>query len=69
MSVNLEKRVAALEKQVAGLQNRQHLNLPAGRAWLDDLYGKFADDPLFEQAMELGRKNRHSRVRKAKSSR
>ena len=47
MSNNLEKRVAALEKRVAGLQQQQELH-PSGRAWLDDLYGKFAGDPIFD---------------------
>jgi hypothetical protein len=59
MSINLEKRVAALEKRVAGLQQQQELH-PSGRAWLDDLYGKFAGDPVFEQAMKLGRDYRKS---------
>ena len=69
MSVDLEHRVAALEGQVASLQKRQKLNAPAGKAWLDDLYGKFAGDPIFQQAMKLGRKYRKSlrpRARKSK---
>ena len=64
----MERRVAALEQRVAGLQRRQESN-PNGRAWLDDLYGRFAGDPVFEQAMKLGRKYRQSlrpRIRKAK---
>ena len=72
MSVKLEKRVAALEKQVARLRQQQEYNMPAGREWLDDLYGKFADDPIFEQAMKLGRKYRRSigsRARQNKSGR
>jgi hypothetical protein len=59
MSAKLETRVAALEKQVAHLQQQQS-NGPAGREWLDDLYGKFANDPVFRQAMNLGRKYRRS---------
>lgn len=39
--------------------------LPAGREWLDDVYGKFAGDSIFEEAMEIGRKYRKSlRARK-----
>ena len=60
MSVNLEHRVAALEKQIARLQRGQKLNTDSGRPWLDDLYGKFTGDPIFEQAMRLGRKYRRS---------
>jgi hypothetical protein len=71
MSVNLEQRVAALEKRVAGLQQQQELNA-GGRAWLDDLYGKFAGDPVFAHAMKLGRKYRRSlrrHISKAKPKR
>jgi hypothetical protein len=60
MSVNLEDRVAVLEGQVASLQKRQKSRAPARQEWLDDLYGKFAGDPIFEQAMKLGRKYRKS---------
>jgi hypothetical protein len=70
MSVDLEHRVAALEGQVASLQKRQKSNAPNGQVWLEDLYGKFAGDPIFEQAMKLGRKYRKSlrpRARKTKS--
>jgi hypothetical protein len=70
MSVDLEHRVAALEGQVASLRKRQKSNAPVGKAWLDDLYGKFASDPIFEQAMKLGRKYRKSLrpgARKSKS--
>jgi hypothetical protein len=72
MSVDLEKRVEALERQVARLQQRQSSKMPAGREWLDDLYGKFAHDSIFAEAMKLGRKYRQSlrpRPRKSKSRR
>ncbi len=73
MSVNLEKRVAHLEKQLAELQKQQSARRSqAGPAWLDDLYGKFAGDPIFQQAMNLGRKYRRSlrpRAAKRKSKR
>jgi hypothetical protein len=59
MSVALEKRVAALEKEVARLQ-QQAGNRPAGREWVDDLYGKFAKDPIFDKAMKLGQRYRES---------
>jgi hypothetical protein len=59
MSVNLEQRVAALEKQLALLQ-QQNAGASVGRAWLGDLYGKFTGDAIFEQAMKLGRKYRRS---------
>jgi hypothetical protein len=71
MSARLERRVAALEEQVAGLRKQQESGA-SGRAWLDDLYGKFAGDPVFEKAMKLGRKYRESlrpRTRKSKAKR
>jgi hypothetical protein len=59
MSLNLERRVAALEEQLARLQ-RQEAGAHSGRAWLGDLYGKFADDAILDKAMKLGRKYRKS---------
>jgi hypothetical protein len=70
MAVTLEQRVEALERVVASLQ--QQAAEPAGRAWLDDLYGRFAGDPDFEKAMKLGRKYRQSlrpHARRAKPKR
>lgn len=69
MSVTLKQRVEALEQLVAVLQQQQ-VSDPTGRAWVEDLYGKFAGDPDFARAMMLGRKYRQSlrpRARKAKS--
>jgi len=71
MSAKLEQRIAVLEKQVALLQKGRSTE-PAGKGWLDDLYGKFADDPVFERAMKLGQKYRQSlrpKARNAKSKR
>jgi hypothetical protein len=75
-TLTLEQRIAALEKEVAGLkQARQATPAPVGREWLDDLYGKFSGDPVFEEAMKLGRQYRQSLTRadkrksKAKSKR
>jgi hypothetical protein len=72
MSASLENRIATLEQQVARLQKRQNMSVPAGQEWLADLYGKFAADPIFDRAMKLGRKYRKSlrpRVKKGKSKR
>ena len=60
MAVKLEQRVTALERQVAQLLQGQSNAVAAGRDWVDDLYGKFADDPIFERAMKLGRSYRKS---------
>jgi hypothetical protein len=60
MAANLEQRIAVLEQQVAALQHQQTLRAPTGREWLDDLYGAFAGDPVFKQAMNMGRQYRNS---------
>ncbi|MEW6209638.1 MAG: hypothetical protein AB1631_14820 [Acidobacteriota bacterium] len=33
---------------------------PSQKDWLDEIYGAFADDPHFEEAMRLGREYRES---------
>lgn len=60
MAMSLKKRVEDLERQVARLQERQNGETQTNRAWIDDLFGKFAGDPLFKQAMSLGKKYRRS---------
>jgi hypothetical protein len=72
MPIDLEQRIEALEQQVATLQKQQKSNSPGARPWLDDLYGKFAGDPVFAQAMKLGREYRRAqrpRAHKAKPKR
>ena len=61
----LEERVAALEAQVARLnqQLEQKNDGAAANAkvpWWKQIAGVFADDPAFLEAMELGRKWRES---------
>jgi hypothetical protein len=72
MAIKLEQRVAELERQVARLQKHQNSEVITGREWVDDLYGKFANDPMFDHAMKLGRKYRKSlgtRTRKSRPTR
>jgi len=56
----LELRVAALEAEMARV--KEQLARPAGSPadWLDEIYGAFANDPHFEEAMRLGREYRES---------
>ncbi|MCI0660065.1 MAG: hypothetical protein L0220_03225 [Acidobacteria bacterium] len=56
----IELRVAALEAEVARL--RQKLEKPdeTKSHWVDEVYGAFAGDPDFLEAMRLGRKYRES---------
>ncbi len=56
----LEKRVAALEKAVEEL--RAQLNKPAEKQepwWITEA-GRFANDPVFDEIVRLGREYRES---------
>ena len=53
-------RIAALESEVARLKQRLEETAESKRHWVDDIYGAFANDPDFLEAMRLGRKYRES---------
>ena len=55
----IEQRVAALEAEMARLRERLEKAVPKGD-WLDDIYGVFDNDPIYEEAMRLGREYRQS---------
>lgn len=60
----IELRVSALEAQVAQLTKKLAQKQGEPRAgekpWWQEIYGTFADDPLHEEAMRLGREYRES---------
>ncbi len=56
----IELRVAALETEVAHLKQRLEEPVGVKKHWVDAVYGAFADDPDFLEAMRLGRKYRDS---------
>ena len=56
----IEHRVAALEAEMARLKEQLENAVPSQGDWLDEIYGAFADDPHFEEAMRLGREYRES---------
>ncbi len=61
MSVaELEKRVRALEEEVARLRRRLQGRDHDDRPWWEKVWGSFASDPAFEEAMRLGRQYRKS---------
>lgn len=62
-SVSLESRVAALETEVFLL--RQQLKTQKNDTW-KRIIGSFANDPLYEEAMKLGRQYRESLRPRAK---
>lgn len=56
----IELRVAALEAEVARLKQQLESPVQSKGHWVDKVYGAFADDPDFLEAMRLGRKYRES---------
>ncbi len=57
MSLKLETRVANLERELASLKDQvESQKLP----WWKANLGRFADDPIYAEAMKLGRAYRES---------
>jgi hypothetical protein len=56
----IEQRVAALEAEVTRLKDEVKEAISSKGDWLDKIYGAFANDPHFEEAMRLGREYRES---------
>jgi hypothetical protein len=56
----IELRIAALEAEVAQLKQRQEESAEPKPHWVDKVFGAFADDPDFLEAMRLGREYRKS---------
>lgn len=52
----LEARLQAVEAELTQLKAQQ-TSAATSQSWLD-LYGRYADDPTFEEAMRLGREYR-----------
>lgn len=55
----LEKRVAALEEELARLKSKME-GIDALKPWWERIAGTFQDDPVYEKAMKLGREYRQS---------
>lgn len=56
----IEERLAALEREVAELKRQLPSTEPVVQPWWEITAGTFANDPAFEEAMELGRLYRKS---------
>ena len=65
----LEQRLAVLESEVAILKEKRKLNetQPSGHAWLNKVYGSFANDPEYLEAMRLGKQFRDEVTPKPKT--
>jgi len=59
MAANLEKRVDALERELKALKSAAR-NKRSQPAWWIRLAGAFKDDPLFDEMIAAGRKDRRS---------
>jgi len=56
----IELRIAALEAEVAQLKSQLEAAAPLVKPWWQEIYGTFSNDPLYEEAMRLGREYRDS---------
>lgn len=68
-AVSLESRVAALEAEVARLKARVEGQAASKTPWWEKIYGSFAGDPIYKEAMRLGREYRESLRPKPRKSR
>ena len=59
-AVKIEERLAALEAEVARLKAKVEGGGRTSQDWLDTIWGAFANDPVYEEAMRLGREYRES---------
>ncbi len=56
----LKDRVAALETEVAHLKAKVDASANERTPWWEQIAGTFANDPIYEEAMRLGREYRKS---------
>jgi hypothetical protein len=57
---SLRQRVTALEAEVAALKSKIQGACQIKKDWLDVISGSSANDPIYEEAMRLGREWRES---------
>jgi len=59
-TVKLAERVKLLEVEVARLKDKIESSEKEAKPWTEKIWGIFANDPAFEEAMRLGREYRES---------
>jgi hypothetical protein len=57
-NTEIEARLIALETEVAQLKAQQQTS--AETPWWEEILGSFANDPAYDEAMQLGRQYRES---------
>lgn len=65
----VEQRLKALEEEVARLRAKVDAANPTSDPWIEDVWGAFANDPDFLEAMRFGREYRESQRPKARKKR
>jgi hypothetical protein len=59
-NTEIEKRLADLEAEVALLKSKIGNQNGNEKPWYEKIAGTFADDPIYDEAMRLGREYRES---------
>jgi hypothetical protein len=59
-TASLEERMAALEAEVARLKEERAGAAGLQQPWWAEIWGTFKDDPIYAEAMRLGREYRES---------
>ena len=68
-TAKLADRVAAPEAEVARLKVRLEAQQDKPGDWIDKISGSFANDPIYDEAMRLGREWRESQRPKPRKKR
>jgi hypothetical protein len=63
-ALSIEERVAALEAEVVQLKQRLESPVISTAPWWEKISGTFAHNPIYNEAMKLGRQYRRSRASK-----
>ena len=66
-TVPLKQRVEALESEVARLKAKLENGPTSSKPWWEQIWGSFAGDPAFQEAMRLGREYREAQRPKSSS--
>lgn len=56
----LSLRVTALEAEMARIKEQLAKRAAPKKDWLDDWYGAFSNDPIYDEVVRLGREYRES---------